>query len=204
LWSPKRVFTITAFRSSEVTFTLLLPKAQSGMAVDWVSQSGIDVVIHVHSLATTARCPDCGKPSSCVHGRYIRRPLDSPWQGHTVHLSITVRRFRCSNDACFRKTFSECLPSLPRYAHRTVKVSELLIQVSTLAGGEAGARLARHLGIPTSPDTLLRLLRHRASSDQGPVYAIGVDDLALRKGRVYATLIVNLEREPPANRAPQG
>ena len=42
----------------------------------------------------------------------------------------------------------------------------LLLEFGLRAGGEAGARLARKAGIPTSPDTLLRLVR---ALGRGPV-----------------------------------
>src|SRR5205807_2539662 len=42
---------------------------------------------------------------------------------------------------------------------RTASATALLVEFGLRAGGEAGARLARKAGVPTSPDTLLRLVR---------------------------------------------
>jgi len=63
-------------------------------------------------------------------------------------------------------------------------------------GGEPGARLAAKLGMPTSPDTLLRRVK-QPRPIPAPARAprvIGVDDWALRKGQTYGTIIIDLER----------
>jgi transposase len=58
------------------------------------------------------------------------------------------------------------------------------------------ARVAHGLGYCTSPDTLIR--RQRAEPCVSPPpRVIGVDEFALRRGRTYATLVVDLERHHP-------
>ena len=56
--------------------------------------------------------------------------------------------------------------------------------------GRPAARLAHHLAIPVSQNTLLRLLRRRSEQPRAAAPRVpGVDDLATRKGRVYATIL---------------
>lgn len=109
-----------------------------------------------------------------------------------------MRRFRCTNPDCDRYTFAEdCGPNLPRYARRTLEVTSHLLKLALTAGGEAGARLAASVGLPISPDTLLRLIRGAPLPAVGMVPALGIDDFALRKRQVYATIFVDLESHRP-------
>jgi hypothetical protein len=63
-----------------------------------------------------------------VHDQYVRRPRDLPWRGRRVRLNLIVRRFRCQNEACPRRTFAEDFgPALRRYAHYTVEAEALLL-----------------------------------------------------------------------------
>lgn len=63
--------------------------------------------IDVRSQRTGARCPDCQRVSTNVHGRYWRHPQDLPCLALTVRLHIEVRRFACRNSDCPGQTFNE-------------------------------------------------------------------------------------------------
>jgi transposase len=70
-------------------------------------------------------------------------------------------------------------------------------KLGLVLGGEAGSRLAEHLGITVSGDTLLRRIDCLASKPVPSLHVVGVDDWALRKGQRYGTLICDLERKCP-------
>jgi transposase len=107
---------------------------------------------------------------------------------------IQARRFRCPNPACPRKTFREDLSVLAdRYQRRTQAATQLLCSVAAIAGGQAGARLAAQMQLPTCRSTLLRCLVRHTSCPEGIPQVGGVDDFAWTKRRRYGTILVDLE-----------
>ena len=61
-------------------------------------------------------------------------------------------------------------------------------------GGESAARLLPHLAMPASADTVLRLVRAVSPPERQSPRVVGVDDWAMRKGRTYGSIVVDLER----------
>jgi transposase len=80
------------------------------------------------------------------------------------------------------------------HARRTTRLAEAQGQVGAALGGEAAARLLNRLAMPASPDTVLRLVRGLPLPMPEPPRVVAVDDWALRKGRTYGTIVVDLER----------
>jgi len=152
------------------------------------------IEISTQGTQSSAACPNCHALSQAVHSRYRRRPADLPSLGSAVCLDLLVRRFYCRNIACTRRTFAEPLPDLlaPR-ARRTRRLSVTQGEIGVACGGEAGARLLRHLGMATSPDSVLRLVRAIPLPACGAPRIMGVDDWAFRKGQSYGTILVDLE-----------
>jgi transposase len=161
------------------------------IAADFEDES---VRLWLTTTAPTSACPGCAVSSSSVHSRYQRRLTDLPWGTRAVRIHLTVRKFRCRNQACGRRIFAEGVPDLvAAYGRHTHRLATALRAIGLALGGNMGARLAARLQLTTSPSTLLRLVRTAPRSYPPALQAVGVDEWAWRRGHRYGTILVNLE-----------
>ena len=85
-----------------------------------------------------AACPDCGTVSSRRHDTVLARPRDVRRGGDPVAVWWVKRRWKCDEQGCDRKTFTERVPQVPPRCRLTAAAAG--------AGRGRGRRAGDHAG----------------------------------------------------------
>lgn len=151
----------------------LLPDA-SGLQLVRLQADEQFLLAIVATTSSGALCPLCQSRSESIHSRYVRVVADLPWAGWAVRLELHVRRFCCQKEECERQIFTERVPEVVApYARRTTRLADLLTLIGFALGGEAGSCLVERMGVETTPETLLRLIRQKPEQQVPPSGAGG-------------------------------
>jgi transposase len=157
-----------------------------GVAVQRVERatgdSGVAMrLVHVVTTASAAAgCPQCGVVSTSVKQRRTTRPRDLPYGEEPLAVRWRKRQYRCREQACPRKAFTESITEIPARARLTGRLCRQL--ASQVASGRSVSAVAAELGV-SWPVTH----RHYAAyadallTEPAPPVVLGIDET--RRGK---------------------
>ena len=179
------------------TASLFLP-LPDGLVIASLLATESQLVVQVACRLPTACCPLCHHPFRAHPwalwanggGPALCWPACSP--------GFERAQICLSHPTCPRQIFTERLPDLVQsYARITNRLRDALIALGLATSAEVCARLAPKLGLHVSAPTLLRSLRTVSCASPTSVRILGIDDWSWKKGQIYGTLLVDLERRKP-------
>lgn len=149
------------------------------------------ITLDIESTSQTAACPHCDKSSRALHERHPRTVRDLPISGKPTYLRFVRRRFFC--DDCGR-VFSESLGFVDNRRDYTGRYQHwIFLQVR-----ENNISAVRRVEGLTY-DQIESIFLHEAncripSTPFADLKRLGIDEIALRKGRGdFALILTNLD-----------
>ena len=164
------------------------------LAMDENFKPSIDTqnnMLHIYLKSTSAsgKCPLCGHISTDVNCVNFRHPQWMPLNGMITYAHIALKRYVCNNKACMQRTFVEQLDHVRKNQHRSDLVNLVIFAISIFCSYIVTALICKEMGILISHDSANRMLGKISIEDNADIDFIGVDDVSLRKGQTYHTVI---------------
>lgn len=149
--------------------------------------------IFLKSSVHSCKCPCCGEESSDLHATYERTLQDVPIRCKPTYVHANVFKYNCTNAACDQKVFMEPLNFASASQVRTDSLNALVLAMAMFMSNEGASTVLSLMGVTISNDTIQRLYDRIEFKDDPDVEAVGIDDVATRKGLKYATAIYDLK-----------
>lgn len=158
---------------------------------DYVEREN-EINIHAKSKNHKCICPKCGQESNEFHATYERKIQTVPIEIKTTYINVIAYQYNCKNENCAVKVFAENLSFVPSSQVRSNTLTSLILAISIFMSSMCTSMILALIGVKVSHDTINRLYDNLSIEDEPDIEAVGIDDVAIRKGRKYATAIYDL------------
>lgn len=162
------------------------------LVYDW-KESDKEIHIYLKSKSHTGTCPKCGQNSSDFHATYTRTIQTVPIRMKKTYTHVIAYKYNCLNATCELKVFMENLPFASTSQVRTTELTSLILAVSIFMSNEGASKVLELMGVKVSNDTIKRIYDKISIQDEPDIEAVGIDDVAIRKGQTYATAIYDMK-----------
>jgi transposase len=148
------------------------------------------VILHIKQPRERLCCPACQSRNVVLRGRSERRFRHVPIGGKQVWIQFAVPRVGCQDCGCVRRVKVSFADLRRRYTRAFARYVLELSRHMTIK------HVAGHLGVGW--DTVkeiqkMHLQRHYARPPLAHLRKLAIDEIATRKGRVYLTVVLDLE-----------
>lgn len=159
---------------------------------DW-KETEEEIHIYIKSKSHLEKCPECGHNSNILHATYKRTIQTVPIRMKKTFIHVIAYKYDCVYETCNLKVFMEKLSFASASQVRTTELTSLILAVSIFLSNEGASKVLDIMGVKVSNDTIKRIYDKISIQDEPDIDAVGIDDVAIRKGQTYATAIYDLK-----------